>query len=82
MNHYRIRLADPSKDHWLSQARTGSVLRKSGFYNLLWTMGSGLRTGESTHDWKCIGDEEMHLRLKLSAHVVEVELLETNIVNT
>lgn len=70
---YNITLADVNQDHWISQARTGSALRKAGFTKVKWNMGSNRWNGQSLHRWYCEGDSESLLVLKLSADVEKIE---------
>lgn len=70
---YNITLADPNKDHWISQSSTGQALRRAGFTNLKWLMGSSRKNGDSLHRWFCDGSIDSLLVLKLSADVEKVE---------
>ena len=70
---YNITLADPNNDHWISQSRSGVTLRKAGFTNLKWNMGSRRKSGESLHRWYCEGDNDSLLILKLATDVEKIE---------
>lgn len=70
---YEITLSDPDRDHWILQAETGSALRKAGFTKLKWQMGSMKPAGNSLHTWRCYGDSESVMMLKLSADVEKIE---------
>ena len=71
---YRITLADPNRDHWISQARTGAELSRAGFTKIKWNMGTGRKCdGASLHRWDADGDEELLVLLKLSTDVEKVE---------
>lgn len=78
---YQITLAHSDRDHWVSQANTGSSLRKAGFTNLKWNMGSGRKNGESLHRWKCHGNSESVMILRLSADVEKIEEIKEEIIS-
>jgi hypothetical protein len=73
---YEITLGHPIRDHVVSQYDTGLSLRRAGFINVRWYMGSGRKNGDYLHTWSCEGDSESIMILKLSADVERIKLVE------
>ncbi len=78
---YHITLGSKHKGHFESQSETGCILRKLGFIDVKWYMGTGRKNGDSLHTWQVVGDEELILVLKLSADIEKIVEVSTEIIS-